>query len=383
MNKRGIKNTIISIVLIAYIVLYRLVIFPQYMKYSAIITSSFLVVLLALSIWFLGFRRDKPTFDSRNITRNVIFYLFLTFVLMYGLGFIVGFLKNAYSRNFLTLLDNIVAPILTIIFVEIIRYVVIWANRDKKVYITFFTVILIVLELFISIRSLPIGDAAAMFDILATIILPVIIKNSVMSYLCYHIGYKVPLLYRLVMDVYIFIVPIIPDIGDYLNSMILIALPIVIYINAFAYIDERNKKAEYYFEEKSFSIWDIPVAAFLIVLAALISGFFPHYMIGVGSDSMNPTIHKGDAVILKKVDAKTLKQGDIIAFQNTENKRLIVHRIDSITSSNDNTVYVTKGDANNSVDANVVYPDQVRGVVKVKIPYIAYPTLWLSEYFIR
>ena len=83
MNKRGIKNTIISIVLIAYIVLYRLVIFPQYMKYSAIITSSFLVVLLALSIWFLGFRRDKPTFDSRNITRNVIFYLFLTLLHIY------------------------------------------------------------------------------------------------------------------------------------------------------------------------------------------------------------------------------------------------------------------------------------------------------------
>ena len=40
-------------------------------------------------------------------------------------------------------------------------------------------------------------------------------------------------------------------------------------------------------------------------------------MIGIGSQSMDPTIHKGDAVILQKVTDKTdLKKGDIVAYSN-------------------------------------------------------------------
>ena len=217
------------------------------------------------------------------------------------------------------------------------------------------------------------------FSLTATIILPVIIKNIVLSYLSYHIGYKVPIIYRIVMDLSIYVVPIIPDLGDYLNSLILISLPIVIYISSFSYIDERRKKIEYLFEEDKFSIWDIPVSLFLIILAALVSGFFPIYMIGVGSSSMSPSINKGDAVIIKKINKSTeIKKGDIIAFRYE--KKTVIHRVDSISSASSQTVYITKGDANNSIDSSVVKRKQIKGIVKLKVPFIAYPTVWLSEY---
>jgi signal peptidase len=162
--------------------------------------------------------------------------------------------------------------------------------------------------------------------------------------------------------------------------MFLIALPVLIYINSSSYLDEREHKAEYTFEEDSFSIWDIPITAFLVILAALVSGVFPHYMIGVGSQSMSPTINKGDAIILSKVSKdEQLKKGDIIAFTN--NEKVIIHRIQDITVSNDGKrLYVTKGDANNGVDSNLVSLKQVRGVVRAKIPYVAYPTIWFTSY---
>ena len=50
-------------------------------------------------------------------------------------------------------------------------------------------------------------------------------------------------------------------------------------------------------------------------------------------------------------------------------------------SADGEVAYVTKGDANNTADTNVVYRNQIRGIVKVKIPFIAYPTVWLSETF--
>lgn len=382
MSQRNLKNFILIAIIVVYLTIYKLLLFPKYMGVSEIVNTSFLVVYLAIAIKFLGYRKDKSSFDSKNIVRSVLLYIFLTFLAMYGLGFVVGFLKNAYSRNVFTLIQNIFLPILTIILCELIRYVLIWANRDKKIIVCLFTGLLTLFELFISVRSLPLDSLEEMFNVIATIILPVIIKNCVMSYLCYHIGYKVPILYRLIMDVYVFIVPFVPDIGDYLNSMILIALPILVYISSFSYIDDRTKQVDYFFEEEKFSIWDIPVAVLLITLAVLVSGFFPHYMIGVGSDSMKPVINKGDAVILKKVNEKTvLKKGDIVAYTNEDNTRTIVHRIEEISKANGKKAYVTKGDANNGVDSNVVSEDQIKGIVKVKIPFIAYPTVWLTELF--
>ena len=97
---------------------------------------------------------------------------------------------------------------------------------------------------------------------------------------------------------------------------------------------------------------------------------------------MTPSIKKGDAVILKKVSARDkLKKGDVIAYQKDDN--IIIHRIHEVNSSNGKVSYITKGDANNSVDVDAVSEKQIRGVLKVKVPYIAYPTIWFSENFKR
>lgn len=379
MSKRILKNIVLCFILLFYIIIYKMFIFNNFMKYSSLISASFFMILLLLAYFFLGFRKDKSTYDSKNITRSVLFYLVFTFLATYGLGFIVGFLRNAYSRDFVILLDNIIAPILIIIFVELFRYIVIWANKDNKLFIIIYTILLILFELFISVRSFSLGSLEEYFSLIATMVLPIIIKNSVLSYLCYHIGYKVPIIYRIAMDISVFIVPVIPDLGDYFNSLILISLPVIIYISAFSFIDERKKKIEFLFEEDKFSIWDIPVVLFIAILAALVSGFFPLYMIGVGSASMSPSINKGDAVIIRKVNKDTnIKKGDIIAFRY--NKKTIIHRVNDVSVISNEKVYYTKGDANNSIDTDTVKRKQIKGIVQFRVPYIAYPTVWLSEY---
>jgi len=380
MKIRSLKNSFLLIALAAYIVSYKLFIFQNYMKYSEIISASFLILLLGLSIKFLGFRRDKSTVLSKNVMRVVIFYLFLVFFVMYGLGIIVGFLKNAYSRSLFNMFDNIFAPIVIIIAAELFRYVFISANKDKKLGIILVTILLTVFEVATSIRTLDYNDLAILFNTTATIILPSIFKNVLMSYLAYHVGYKSPIIYRLVMDIYIFIVPLIPNLGDYVNSMILISLPILIYISSFTMVDDRITKPEPIFNKANFTVWDVPVTIILITLIALISGFFPLYMIGIGSQSMDPTIHKGDAVILKKVTEKTeLKKGDIVAYSN--GKLIIVHRIVEVHKKGNVETYVTKGDNNNGTDPREVSRAQVKGTVKFKIPVIAWPTVWLTELF--
>lgn len=380
MTKRRIKNIVLLFLFVAYIVFYKVFLFENYMKYSEMVNVSFLVVLLCVSIFFLGFRKSKTTYMSQNVTQVVLVYLMITFVLMYGLGLLTGFLKNAYSMSTVNLLNNVCAPILIILLIEMFRYTVVWANRDNKRVIVLYTLVITIFELAISIRTIPLNDLEALFRLSATVIIPVIIKNAVMSYLCYHVGYKVPLLYRLVMDVYTFIVPIVPNYGEYLQSLFLITLPLVIYINAFTLIDERNQKVEHIFTKSNFTVFDIPAAVLILVLACLISGFFPHYMIGVGSESMSPKINKGDAVIIEKLKkTDKIKKGDVVAYQ--KDKKLIIHRIKEVTKQNGKTVYVTKGDRNKTADSNAVTRKNIKGIVRIRIPFIAYPTVWLTELF--
>ena len=186
------------------------------------------------------------------------------------------------------------------------------------------------------------------------------------------------------MDVfYVYIVPIVPDLGEYIQSIVSISLPIIIYISIYEMIDSKCNKPRPIIKKESFNFVDMGIGAVLLILIALVSGLFPIYMIGIGSSSMSPTINKGDAVVLKKVNpSSTIKKGDIVAYtKQSDGKKgiTVVHRVEEVTKSHGQRVYVTKGDANKSQDVSFVKPNQIKGVVKMRIPLIAYPTVFFNE----
>ncbi len=379
MNKRIVKDISILSLIFIYTIIYRLVIFEHALKYSEVLTATFLMVLAFVSILLFGFKKDKKTRIKQYINRMTISIIIIFFLITYGLGFFVGFLKNAYSLTPTAVLDNLFAPIIIIVSTEILRYVIINANKDKKSVVIMTTILLIVLELFITLKPINYADFAGLFRIVTATVLPIISKNIVLSYLNYHVGYKAGLVYRLIMDIYMFFMPIIPDLGDYLNSMIGIGLPFIIYIYASRTINEYNNGIERTYGNKTFRWFDIPAYLFLVVLICLISGFFPYFMIGIGSESMTPNINKGDAVIIHKVkEPAELKEGEVIAFKLKD--KTIVHRLVKIEKVKGKTYYRTKGDANNSTDNINLTFDSIRGKVVLDIPYIAYPTIFLTEF---
>ena len=64
------------------------------------------------------------------------------------------------------------------------------------------------------------------------------------------------------------------------------------------------------------------------------------------SGSMEPTFKVGSIVYYKKVNQKEIRINDVITFKMDDDK-LVSHRVYSIIDNQ----YITKGDANNSVDA--------------------------------
>ena len=79
----------------------------------------------------------------------------------------------------------------------------------------------------------------------------------------------------------------------------------------------------------------------------------------VSSNSMMPTLKKGDFIIVKK--QKEYNIGDIITYEITEgnNKYYVTHRI---VEKNENE-YRTKGDDNNKIDDNKIFENAIKGKI--------------------
>ena len=83
-------------------------------------------------------------------------------------------------------------------------------------------------------------------------------------------------------------------------------------------------------------------------------------------------------MILRKLSkGEALKKNDIIGYK--KDGVTVVHRIVDIERSKKEISYITKGDANNSKDSQKVKRNQIVGIVEFKVPYVAYPTIWLRD----
>lgn len=382
MSKRKISTISILLSLFLYIVFYRLLLIKEFLKYSEIITACFILVLLFISIRLLGFQDDKKTRLKQSVFTITMTQVILYFALTYALGIMIGFLKNSYSLTPVSILNNIFAPAAIIICGELFRYVIVSTNRDSKKVAIVVSIILALLDIAFQVRINVTATPEELFRIATLIVLPCIVKHAVMSYLTYTVGFKPCLIYRLIIDLSIYVLPIVPDLGDYLKSITLVALPFLIFLYSSRMINEYNNGVEHSFQKNTFKLRDIPFIILFVVLACLISGLFPYYMIGVGSGSMKPTIDKGDAVIIHKVKSnKDLGEGKIIAFRR--GKKMIVHRIVEIVEEDGTIIYHTKGDFNNSNDRLDLTIDDVIGIVEFRIPKIAYPAIFISDFLER
>lgn len=120
------------------------------------------------------------------------------------------------------------------------------------------------------------------------------------------------------------------------------------------------------------------IASFLIffVITSKIAqkkGQYPPYgLYTIISPSMTPKLNVYDVILIKNVDTKTLKVGDIITFYSTNimvGNTPITHRIIEIVDvPNEGKRFIVKGDFNKLPDDEKVDPKKVLGKVIFKIP---------------
>ena len=323
--------------------------------------------------------RYNDRYDKVQTTFIVVtIYLMVEFLI----GLIVGYQKSPYSHSFLNNIKNTLIFLIPVIMQEYARLVLV--NHTKR-YKKPLTIAIIVLFILIDLNFIGFTTNFSNFEVAFkytfTTIVPLIAKNMLFTYLV-SVGGVVPsTLYRILMMGYSIYLPILPNISWFITSLAGIFIPLAVYV----FINYRevrmNRRSSRELIRESSPVSYIPITIFAVVLMLFVLGYLPYMPIAVKSNSMSPVFERGWVVITKKIteeQLKTIEKDSIIKYRLNNN--YIIHRVIDIETDKDgNLLFTTKGDANNAPDVDKVKAEQIDGVVIMQLPYIGFPSVWLSE----
>ena len=98
------------------------------------------------------------------------------------------------------------------------------------------------------------------------------------------------------------------------------------------------------------------------------------------SGSMGDALPAGAVSFVQPIDPRELVLGDLLVFQFPRDpSHQVTHRIVNVRGEGSTLEFQTKGDANNSVDADWIPASDVRGTVRGHIPFIGYAVPFLRS----
>lgn len=341
--------------------------------------SILLITALLISIGLLGYEKSRQLF-TKDVLMTLIIYCILYYLIIYISGIWLGFLRSGYNLKLIGIIRNI-TPVLIIIFAsEFLRYELIQKGKENK-----FLIILTCL-LFVSIDSILVSylyDLHTTFGIIKMLYattIPLLSKNILLTYMSLKFGYKPSLVYRLFMEIPTFILPIVPDIDIYMQTVINLLFPALIMYKLYTEFKKKKTNENIRNNNKVEKILSIGLVIIIFLMISLTSGIFKFYVLAIGSESMEPRINKGDVVIVEKLNEKEirkLKEGEVLVYKH--NDMVIVHRIVRVKEYNGVIYFNTKGDNNSEEDSWTIDEALVIGKTTLKIPYLGVPTVWLNE----
>ena len=383
MRRRKIKSYY-TIFLFETVIMFLVILNSFNSSLSNVYVLPFILFISDVIFFFvLGFEKKNKRLNK--IVNFDIFLFSMVFLILYYLfGIIIGF---AESNGYLTLYGLtffIIPTILKIVFKEHLRNSLLTKSGKNKFLIVYSVILFIMIDILPAISILKMTDAHEVFIFTALVLLPSITVNIFATYVNIKVGYMPVIICLLIISLYQYVIPIIPNPSEYLKSIIDFILPILVLFKVRKIVNEYSDKDEEIdrnYRRSAVIMLIIPITLTIIVVY-FVSGYFRYYALAIASGSMHPVFDRGSVVITEQVKDKydnynKLKEGEIIAFK--ADKIIVVHRIIRIVHIGDEVFYYTKGDANEEEDNYLIKKENIIGIVRFKIPYIGYPTVWFSE----
>lgn len=124
---------------------------------------------------------------------------------------------------------------------------------------------------------------------------------------------------------------------------------------------------------RTFVLWAAATTGIAALLAIAAGYGLGWRALTVMSGSMEPTVSTGDVVIVKQIQADDAQAGQVITFTDPEGrKKLITHRIRTVSLVGGRARFVTQGDSNTGVERWTVPLDGTIGLVESRIPKVGY-----------
>ena len=341
-------------------------------------TIKFLLIIIIVFKYVVGLEKDNHRY-VKDVIYDILIVILTSFLFYYLLGILIGFYRIENYYNWFGFKTFLFPLTLIVLLKEFLRYQMLNKSEGNNLI----TVITIILFIFIDISTAIYYEkfltSYDIFLFIALTLLPRISRNIVCSYIAIKLGYKPNFVWLLVIELYVYLIPIIPNPNEYILSIIRFLFPLIILWRVYSLFEKEKDReiSSKYNNESKLSL--IPPVVFVIFIVYFTSGYFKYYAIAVGSGSMTPVINKGDVVIIENIDDNfdRIQNGQVIAFKH--DNVMIVHRVVNILEKEGEYYFYTKGDANKDIDNFSIYEEDLIGIVNFVIPYIGLPTVWLSE----
>ncbi len=373
--KRGYKKLLILEIILFFVLILNSFVSSILSRYNLILA---LIAVLGIFKLFFGFEKDRHRY-VRDIIFEIAIFLLVFFLLYYLSGLIITFAK---TENYLTWygFSNFIIPIiLTIILKEIARYMILQKAEGNNFLLITTCILFIFLDVSNAIYYNNFSSKYDSFLFVALSLLPAISTNIACTYISKKVGYKPVIFYLIIVNIYSYLMPIIPNPSEYISSMVQFLLPIALGYRVYSFYEkEKDKEVSRDYNKRRILPLIIPTIV-IMILIYFVSGYFHYYAVAVASNSMSPKIYRGDVVIIEKIDKNydLLEEGQVIAYKY--DGIIIVHRLERILKQDGKYYFYTKGDANSKEDNWTVEEDMIIGTVNHKISYIGLPTVWLNE----
>lgn len=346
---------------------------------------ALIICIYAIVVSFFLKKRKISSINTKQVTILMVVFAMFYLGIFYLLGLHFGFVKPKIMFSIKTIL-NFILPLGTIIVTsEWIRRIFLSHKleikfKSKKIDLSsiFTYIAMVMVDLLIYTEVYDLAKLDDFLTVLGFVFFASLSCNLLYNYIAIRHGVKGIIIFRLITILFVYIIPFIPDVYVFFRSFLRLLYPYLIYL----FFEKLYSKNDYTLgirEKRKEIVGNTLLIVIASLLVMLISCKFKYGIIVVGSGSMTGTLNKGDAVIFEKYQRQEIKKGQVIIFDY--NGIETIHRVIDVQKVNGEYRYYTKGDANSRNDEEFRIKEDIYALVKLKVKYIGYPTLWVRDIF--
>lgn len=369
--KRG-KNIIFLFELSLSIILLLIL---KTLKNPIFLTTLILIVFTYVAMKIFDLKKAISV-KWKNVTYILTAFAILYVLILYALGSYTGFYTATVKMSVKTIMDFILPLSIIIITTEYIRQSLLF--QDVKYNELVILIPMILVDMILYIGKYDITKLTDFLTVVGYVLFASIANNLLFNYISTRYGKMPNIIYRLITTLYIYIIPITPDVHVLIQTLIKLLFPYIIYMvllntysKDYVLVSKKLKKRNKYIT--------IFLTLVMVIVTMLVSCKFKYGVLVIASESMTGTINKGDAIIYEQYKGQKIKKDQILVFNS--NDRITIHRVVEVKTINNQKRYYTKGDANEENDEGYVSDTEVIGIYKFKINQFGYLTLLFNNIF--